>query len=255
MSYDFDSASSARRINHGSGATLDFMGYGAGDGFCVWAWVKRTSDGSNQHIITKESSFPLGWSILADNASGEGEIRFVVYRGTTHSNRVSVSGLLPLNTWKFVAASYYEDNSPEIRIYAGDVSTSVAEVSYGITQDGSGGAVDDSAASVYVGNLQRATTYPFRGQIARVGIIDRGTTVVTSSDLDAIRQYNASQASSCNVSGTVLLADYGTAGSSQTDLSGNSNTGTVTDAVYSSDSPWSSTTSIPVFMSQYRRRR
>jgi hypothetical protein len=256
MAYDFSTPSTSR-INHGSGATLDRLQYSGGapdQSFAVWAWAKRTSNGSNQHIASKNGS-ATGWVFLADDSPGDGALRFLQFTGSTTHNYVSAAGVLPLDTWKLVAFAFQTDQAQTVKMFAGDASTSMAEVSYNTQTPGSSGTNDDSADDLIVGN-RAALDFPFKGLISRIGVIDGGTTAIPMSTFETIRGYNASQASSCNVTGTVLLADYGTAGSSQTDLSGNSNTGTVTNAVYSSDSPWaSSSTAVPVFMSQYRRRR
>jgi hypothetical protein len=260
MSYDFTTPTTSR-INHGSGATLDRLAYNGGasdQSFAVWAWVKRTANGANQYICSKNGT-SNGWLFVVDSSPGEGSLRFIQFTGTaTNHDYTSVAGVVPAGTWKLVAVAVQTVVSGQtVKIFVGDTSTSMAEVSYNTQTNGTGSVNDDSAIDLMVGNRSTATfNLGFKGLIARMGVIDGGTTAIPMSTFETIRGYNESQASSCNVTGTVLLADYGTAGSSQTDLSGNSNTGTVTDAVYSSDSPWaSSSTAVPVFMSQYRRRR
>jgi hypothetical protein len=257
MSYDFTTPTTSR-INHGSGATLDRLAYNGGasdQSFAVWAWVKRTANGAGQYICVKNTTND-GWLFVVDNSPGEGSLRFIQFAGVGNHDYTSVAGVVPLDTWTLVAVALHTVVSGQtVKMFVGNVSTSMAEVSYNASTNGAGSISDDSSSDLIIGN-RTSLAGRFNGLIARAGIIDGVTTAIPMSTFETIRGYNASQASSCNVTGTVLLADYGTAGSSQTDLSGNSNTGTVTNAVYSSDSPWaSSSTAVPVFMSQYRRRR
>lgn len=236
MALDFDSAGSNRHVNHGSAGTvsIDNLPQGA-NGMTVWAWVYRTANGSNQHIVTKDNTFPSGWGFLCDNAAGEGEIRFLCFCGATSTNwadAISGTGQITLNTWHFVAGTITDiDAFPSPKLFIGSLSANVAEVgSYSKQQIAGSGYSNDAAANLYVGNLQRSTTLPFRGRIARVGVVNRALSV---AEMVRLQRGTIPQA---NVSGTVLLADYYGTGT-QADLSGNLNNGTVTSATAASHVP------------------
>ncbi len=163
MSLDFTTSGS--RVNHGSGASIDDLPNGA---VTWWGWLYRTANGSNQHIMTKDASFPGGWAILCDNDFGEGAIRLIVFRtnstGSNWTDYISSAGRLPLNTWVFIAITYDDSASPEVVIYYGGLSTTVvAESSYNLAQNGTGAYLSDAASDLWVGNLARASTLPFKG--------------------------------------------------------------------------------------------
>lgn len=212
--------SSGGYVDHGSGADLDDLGAGS---FSVWAWVYRTANGGNQHIITKDGSFPSGWALVADNGVGEGEARFIVWRSTA-TDFISASGEIPLNTWTFVCAAYTKDpaSGNEVAIYIGGINTPASEPSYTTAQDGVGAINADAAYNLYVGNLQRATTLPFLGRVALPGVAKRRLTLKEAREI----QYRTLARDA--VPDTLLLPDYQGLGE-QEDLSGNGHHGSTTN--------------------------
>ena len=222
---DFDSAGSDRKVVHGSDAELDDL---PATGMTVWAWVYRTSDGANQEIVTKDNSFPSGWDFVVDNESAEGGIRLVAFRtnntNTNWADASSAANETTLNTWRFVAGTVDIDgSSPLVKLYSGGLLSTVREVSsYFRQQDGTGSYLSDASHNLWVGNLQRSNALPFRGKIARGGIVNRALSV------GELRQIQFGSRS--NVLGTVLLFDYFGTGT-QPDRSGNRNSGTVTSAI------------------------
>jgi hypothetical protein len=226
---------SGQYVNAGSATSLDELAT-INTAFTVWAWVYRTSNGGNQHIMTKDGSFPSGWAFICDNSPGEGTLRFVVFKTSTGSNwadYVSVAGQIPLNTWTFVAAYHSSDvaGASTMKLYVGGLGTNAAEPTYNLQQAGSNGAPStDAAYNLYVGNLQRATTFPFLGRIARAGVVRRALTV------DEIRQIQFGTIPQCNVPNTLMLLDLHGTGT-QNDHSGNGNTGAVTSATVVDHAP------------------
>jgi hypothetical protein len=230
---------SGQFVNCGSAAALDDLALGS---FTLWAWVYRTSNGGNQHIITKDGSHPSGWVLAADNGAGEGEVRFIVFRTTTGSNwtdAISATGQIPLNTWTFVAATASNASGTITpRIYIGNLGTAAVEPSYQLQQTGTAGTPSpDAAYNCYVGNLARATTLPFLGRIARTGVVNRA---LSREELIRV-QYGSIPAA--NVSGTVLLLDLHGTGA-PIDYSGAQNAPTLTGPPTSADHaplvhPWS----------------
>jgi hypothetical protein len=214
------------KVDCGSAASLDDIPSAA---FTVYAWVYRTANGANQHIFSKDNSFPSGWSLTANNVSGtDGELRFVVFRNTSTAtdwaDAISVSGTIPLNTWTFVAGRYDPATTPQMKLYAGGLTTPVAEVaSYFRQQDGTGSFLSDAAANLYVGNLQRSTTLPFLGRIQRGGLIPGALAL---GDLQILQYGTLVQAAAF---APKLLFDFQATGT-QLDFSGNGNTGTITGA-------------------------
>jgi hypothetical protein len=214
------------KVDCGTAASLDDLPSAA---FTAYAWVYRTADGANQHIFSKDNSFPSGWSLTANNVSGsEGELRFVVFRNTSTAtdwaDAISVSGTIPLNTWTFVAGRYDPATTPQMKLYAGGLTTPVAEVaSYFRQQDGTGSFLSDAAANLYVGNLQRSTTLPFKGNIQRGGLIPGALAL---GDIQILQYGTLVQAAAFSPK---LLFDFQATGT-QPDFSGNGNTGTITGA-------------------------
>jgi hypothetical protein len=226
---------SGQYVNAGSATSLDELGT-INTAFTVWAWVYRTSNGANQHIVTKDGSFPSGWVLLCDNAGGEGGARFVIFKTTTGSNWAeahSAVGMIPLNTWTFVAGTHSSSvaGASTIKLFIGNMSTLAVEPTYTLQQAGSNGAPDtDAAYNLYVGNLSRATTLPFLGRIARAGIVRRALTQ------DELRQIQFGTIPQCNVPNTLMLLDLHGTGT-QIDHSGNGNTGAVTSATVADHAP------------------
>jgi hypothetical protein len=229
MALDFNA--SGRYVSHGSPAALDDIPstYGA---LSVWAWVRRTANGANQHIITKDGAFPSGWSILADNLSAtEGRLRFLVFRGATDANWtdfISASAVIPLDRDIFVAAVHDESGSgsTRVRLYVGSLTEPATEItSFTRSQGGSGSATSDAAYNLYVGNLSRATTLPFKGAIARAGVHGR---ILTLDQLRRIQRTAWIERVRDIGPGCLLAADYLTGDPTQRDHSGRGHHGTVT---------------------------
>lgn len=236
MAYDFNAAGSTRAVNHGSGASIDNLAVGGV--LTVWAWIKRAANGANQHIITKDSSFPSGWGFVVDNAVGEGQLAFSVWRATTHTQYASVAGAVPLDTDMFVAATFDDALAPEMDLYTGTLTAAPTEVTYASTQDGVGAPATDAAADLRVGNLHRVITLPFLGRGARGGVIARRLTLTDLTALWRVR----SEIEDCNVADTRLLFDY--ARGVTYDFSGNENHGTLLGAPPVVKQPWGPSTII-----------
>lgn len=227
MALDFNSAGSTRHVNHGQAASLDNLARGA-SGMTSWAWVFPVDAINNQHVASKDASPGTGW-VFAVQSDGGIDVR--VWRdGGAHCIYSASAASIPYNTWSFLAFTFLDGLAPDVDMYVGGLNATVAEVGYDTTTDGTGTPVDDAAVDCYVGNLVRANTNPFRGSIARVGLVNRRLTL---AELQAIQFATMPQA---NVSGTVLLADYHGTGT-QADYSGNGNNGTVTGATIADHAP------------------
>lgn len=180
------------KIDYGSPSHLDDLHQGT-NGFTICAWVKRTGNGANQHIISKDSSTGAGrWVAFCDNGVADGELRFVVGRpGATNTIYTSSAGILPLNKWRFAAFTFNNSlSSGKVKIYVGGEYTRVSEAGYSLAQDGSGSLNTDAAASLYVGNLQRSTNFPFLGGIAATRLYKRA---LNRAEIETERRLYAAQ--------------------------------------------------------------
>lgn len=211
---------SGSRIDHGSATSLDNL-----DPVTYWAWIYNTATGSNQHIFSKDNSFPSGPLFIVDDVPGNGSMRFLRGRSTTNCDFVTVAGVVALNVPMFVAATYDGTLSPTVDIYTGTVVRPVSEVAYNTSTSGAGTISSDASHLQYVGNIQRSTSLTFKGRIGWYGIINRRLTL---GELEQIR--TAPTIYDARVSGTVLLSGWQDTTATQIDLSGYGNHGTVTGA-------------------------
>lgn len=223
---------STQFVSHGSAAGLDDIPVSGR--LAAWAWVFRLADGTNQSMITKRNS--QGWAMsVVDVAAVAGGFRFVIERATTDTNYISAAGLVPLRTWKFLGAFFDDAASQKIRLYHGDLSTAVAEVSSYSTSDvGSGAVKADATSNLYVGNIEVATTLMFSGLIQRGGIL-KPTAEPDTAYFQAIyaatiptATTNPSVADVLAAKTHELMFDY--QDGDVTDRTGNGHNGTVTGA-------------------------
>lgn len=229
-----DFTTSGSRVNHGSGSSIDDLP--SAGGVTWWMWVYRTADGANQHLMTKDGSFPGGWAMLVDNNGGEGCLRLIIFRtnstGSNWTDYQSAAGRIPLNTWTFVAATYDETASPEVVLYYGSrTATVIAETSYITSQNGTGSYLSDAASDLWVCNLQRASTLPLKGSGQCGGLIP---SVLTLGQLRTLQFASKPQT---NYPGAKLTFHYDGTTGTQPDLSGNGNNGTVTTATRGTPAP------------------
>ena len=216
MSLNFDSAGSNRSVNHGSGASIDDLP--AAGAFSYAGWFYRTSDGDNQYMFDKGT---VGLAVCT-NAPGEGAIQCAVIRASP-TNFITASGVLPLNTWKFIVMTFDDAASPKVHVYHGTTSTAMAEASYGTTTAGSGAIGSDAASDQIIGNTN-ALNLPFRGRIDGAAI---WSTVISAANAEVLRNLCPDE---WDTVGTCKLAAQYHVVASIPDLSGNSNTGTITSA-------------------------
>lgn len=220
MSLDFNGA--GRYVQYGSAASLDDI---PANPCTFWAWIYRTSNGANQHLITKDQTFPEGFVFMVENGAGEGALRLFVVRNGDFDDKadyVSAAGLVVLNTWTFVAATWDINGGAGqlIQLYLGSLTAKATETSYATETDGTGVYTSDAGADLRVGNLHRADI-PFLGRVDRGGIIRRALIE------PEIQQLQSASIREANVQGTELLFKF--RGSDlQYDYSGRGHVGTST---------------------------
>lgn len=212
------------KVSHGSGASLDNLP--ATGAFSGWAWIYKTAIGGQQCIITKDNNFPSGWMFLIDGNVATGLLRFIIFRGNDFSNATNFQGqtLDVLNDeWTFVGFRYDGAATPRVKLYRGKLDVAAAELpSYNTSLDGTGAASDDAAAALYVGNDQRNELLFFKGRVARGGVVP---VALTLTEFENIRRAGLKQLADGDIADHALIFDYKATGT-QTDYSGNGNTGT-----------------------------
>lgn len=215
MALDFNAAS--RFVDHGSAASLDNLP--SASGITGIAWVYRTTNGANQGIISKTSGTTVGFEFIVNNSPADGVLRLLARFGTTNLNYISSAASVPLNTWTMVAFTF---SGTTAKLYAGDLSTAIAEVAYNTSTAGVGTYGADASSNLYIGNRQRdPTTGFFKGRIARAAVFP---SVLTSAQIEAFRLAWTPD------NGAVMMCDYIGTGT-QTDVTSTGNDGTVTSAV------------------------
>lgn len=222
----FFGASTSDKVDCGSAAILDNLPAGA-NGFTVLTISKRSADGINKSLVSRDGTTTQGWIFTCDGAVN-GDLRFIVWRPTRTDYQTNIA-CLPLNEWAFAAVTYNEVDTAECAIYYGPLNAPAVEATYVLAQNGSGVAGDDSTFLTWIGNLQRAPTNPFTGDIGIVAIINRRITLAECEDWKNNPRV---------IAGTILFQRLGENGDGlQLDLSGNGNNGTVTGATVRADPP------------------
>lgn len=135
----------------------------------VMAWIKPTSSGSYQSIVSKEDSgSTLGW----DLANSSGTLRASI-RGGGGAVADIAAGTLTLDAWNFCTFTY---NGSSLIIYLNGVQTGAT----------SGAGTTVNTEPLRVG--RRATGNVFNGLIDEVALIRR---VLTADEIRAIYESNA----------------------------------------------------------------
>lgn len=219
-------------VSHGSAASLDDLVSVTG-GMTAWAWVFRGVDAANQHVISKDSGAGTGWLMVVNNNPSNGIIQSRAWRATVSTSVISSTIASALHTPAFVACTLNAAATPVGKLFWGDQSTAVAEVSYNTQTDGSGAFTSDASSNLYVGNLERATTTCFQGSVQMGGVI--GGSTLSAANLETIRGLTLNAINTDDdlsdvqaAFAHVLLFNY--QAGSVADRSGTGNNGSVTGA-------------------------
>lgn len=207
-------ATNSDRVNFGSGASIDSL--------TSWTWILwmyPTSNTGSQSFIGKGTGGTAGRKNLERKSSDTDDYTFFAFRSGTDALAETTGVNRPLNAWKYLAMGYDDTDGP--RIYHGDLNNAAVEASYSTRTVGTGVIDGDAALDWFVGNSS-ANTEAFVGRIAVVQIF------AANIGIGRIRQqqFKPRNAQDCR-----LLCHLGYNGvSTQYDLSGNENHGTVTGA-------------------------
>ncbi|PYN14045.1 MAG: hypothetical protein DME06_05600, partial [Candidatus Rokuibacteriota bacterium] len=124
--------------------------------YCAWVFPRSRGGQNDARILHKGT--PTARKQLQTDSSLTNSLKLRVDRATASAEALSVANTMSLNQWQFVCGTYSEADGA--RVYKNGV-----EVTYTSRTVGSGATVDDSAATLYIGN---------RGDLARGwdGLID-----------------------------------------------------------------------------------
>ncbi len=134
----------------------------------VMAWIKPTTTGEATAggIFRVWVSGAGGWYFIV---SLDNKLQFFVDYATIDLYRNAANSSITLGVWQLVAVTWTGSaTATNIKFYIGN-SSGLAETSYGTTQDGTGGRIDDSALDLYIGNNSTQTA-TFDGLIGLGGL-------------------------------------------------------------------------------------
>lgn len=194
--------------------------------FSIGCWFMRTGSTSKGHLIgfkTSQTAVTGGGQDRFIYIDSTGKARFGIYDGAIKS---VATGVIPIGVWQHVVATFSPTN--KLRIYLNGVL--VDSLSAGV-----GGAETNTGYwRMAASNLAGWTSDP--STVYYKGLLDEG--FVTHSELTATEVMNVftgSVAPSALTSPKLYWKMDEGSGTTATDSSGQSNTGTIAGATYSSD--------------------
>ncbi|MBZ0166999.1 MAG: LamG domain-containing protein, partial [Candidatus Omnitrophica bacterium] len=138
----------------------------------VTAWINANSDGEfGSGGFGRITNKLNGYDFMTQNLSGSNvELQAGVIFDTTSAQAIT-NAIVPINTWVHVAFTFNEDGNKRIKIYVDGVLAA-------LTTDnaGAGSYVDDSNASLLIGNDSNAER-TFDGEIDELRIYNRALSV------------------------------------------------------------------------------
>ena len=207
-------------INHGSSSTLEDFTVGT-----ILAWVYIGSSVPDGYVFSK-------WTGTIDEMymyfDGNTNKRIECSRGraTTTLRVRSAASTLQANKWQFVGFTFNSAGADtDQKLYWGDLTTTVAEVSYLDRRVGSGTLTAGSTGNAWVGNRNDSPGTWAQLNNTRVGFVAVYPTILTLQQIFE-QQFNLTPV----VDGARLFVQYGLGALSEAvDWSGNANHGTVTN--------------------------
>lgn len=193
--------------------------------FTIVMWVYPTTITNNRRFFNKGiGSSCSSCGFIVGQIKTSGFVELDVARATTDTDYISSSLGMTTNKWYFVAMTYNSASTPTTHFYIGDLNTIAAEPTYSTSTNGTGSVKAQDTNQKFTFFNRDLNGNAFQGSGSTVGVWN---VVLTQTQVRAIQQ-QWTDLPSGNVLTFGLGGPYGT--SSQTDLSGNSNTGTVTTA-------------------------
>ena len=206
----------SHRVNVTQNATIDSL-----DPFTYCTWIYPTTITDQRYIIGKLNTSNGRHLDLHINGAA-GDILAVVDRTTPVVYTATGNPLATTNKWYFACVTFNSAGAAGslMHLYVGDLETLAVDVSV-FASDGSGAYISDANGPLIIGN-NRTNLSSFQGRIA--------TSQYVAAEL-TLGQIRALQFRPRSIEGTRLLTRLGANGTStQADLSGKGNAGTVTGA-------------------------
>jgi hypothetical protein len=194
--------------------------------YTIIIWIYPTTITNGRLLFRKDNS-PATANRKTIRMTTTASFDAFVTRATTSSTRQAANSTLTLNAWNCIAVTY--DESDDLRLWAGTLSTPLAEVSYASSTAGAG-ATGTDGTTLWIGNQQHASpSLAFQGRIATVQYLSARLTAGRLQDLQYRPHVTAD---------TVYFAQLGfNELNTQPDLSGNGNSATVTGSAVSDHVP------------------
>lgn len=225
MALLFDASS--EDVDHGAGPQID-----GNSPFTVGIWLNpSTVSASNRQVGGNTCSLSTNARLMTSASSGTGVMRILVpvAGGSTLREATSVTSTISASAWQFVVFKHDSGDTPMCRMYHGDLTTVVTEVSYS-SNDNNSGTPRAADGNLIIG-ADPGNGIPFEGDIACVMVWP--TTALTLAQIRQIQFLFYPQFSGCE-----LFSHYGWNGTSGcVDWSGNGNNGTITGATVSDHVP------------------
>ncbi len=202
-------------VDHGVGPTIGGIGT---VGFTMCAWVYPTNIDATFKQVCGNSAQGI-WSRLASSdALGPGAMRGFAKHTVQTADSLSVINTVLVNQWNFLVTTFQAGNTPEVRLYWGDLDTEVSEVSYFSNQQSQGDVNEKAGDPFLVGSA--GNLFFFLGRIATVAVWP--LTTLTLSQIKVVQRNPLLVLDGCE-----LLSYYGFEGlGTQPDYSGSNNPGT-----------------------------
>jgi hypothetical protein len=227
-----DFTTSGANVNYGSGAGLDMGTAQAGNTISIVVWLRLNSLATAGIVWDKsDAGFTTERFFGYQNTSGL--VNIEIGRATTFARGQANSNALTTGTWHCIAATWDGGDVNGPRVYIGDLTTPLVEVSYSTRTAGSGAIHDDSSNDLRTGKA--AGFGQTQGSIALVHYI-KGTELT-------LEQLRAQQFRPHVLANTKLFSVTGWNGTgTQADWSGCTDTGcpnngTVTSATVADHVP------------------
>lgn len=230
MSLDFDAANRVSVVSNS--ASIENL-----TEFSVLVWLYVTSTANDDGILYRVDSVAASsWRLLF--AGNDGALQFAPWRsGGVGVHQTTNANGLDLNKWECVAIRFDSTNGGDI--FKGDLTTPLAEVTYS-SDSPSSGALNTMDGDLFIGNS--FTSQSTRMTNGRIAVVKHWDTRLSLNELIAQQWTNSPR------SDLVLHHECGWSGTTtQNDLSGNGNSGTLTGGTLADHVPlpFGSTNNVP----------
>ena len=215
--------SSSDRIDLGSPASLDDL-----SAYTILLWVKPSTLTQVTRLSTKEPGAGGNHVFRLGSGAANDELFFVRTRATTTTVYETDNSNLTTGKWWFIALVWDDAQTPEVRIYVGDLNTLATERTYTTSTDGSGALTTDAADPWQIGNRNGGSD-ALGGDYAFYAIFN---TMLTTGQIHA-QQFRPHKTAS-----SLVLSLPGFDGTSTAvDLSGNGLNGTMSGVTNADHAP------------------